>query len=129
LNFKNRQGRSLETLTVMPTTAQRVHIGSREYRFSELTEGQTVSLYMPEGVFALASAVGEPPEQFAPIVREPIQLAQAEPAPQPAAQSDQTKQMLPRTAGPLPLVAVAGLLSILGALGLGIRRRFFAIAK
>jgi len=130
LNFKNRQGRSLETLTLMPVEGQRVAIDSREYRFSELTEGQTLSLYVPEGIFAIASAVGAPTEQLAQIVPEPIQLAQAEPARQPAtAQPAQTKQMLPRTAGPLPLVAVAGLLSLVGGLGLGIRRRFFAIKK
>lgn len=75
---------------------------------------------------------GAPPEQMAQIVREPIQLAQAQPTPtpQPAAQpAAQTKQMLPRTTGMLPLVALAGLLSALGGIGLGLRRRLLAAKK
>lgn len=129
LNFKNRQGGSLETLTLMPVAGQRVAIGSRQYQFSELAAGQTLSLYVPEGIFAIASEAGAPAEQLAQIVREPIQLAQAEPVRQRAAEPAQTPQMLPNTAGPLPLVALAGLLSAVGGLGLGIRRRFFAIRK
>jgi hypothetical protein len=129
LNFKNREGRSLETLTLMPVDGQRVAIGSRQYRFSELEAGQTLSLYVPEGIFAVAAEVGAPTEQLAQIVREPVQLAQAQPAPQPAAQPAQPRQTLPQTAGALPLVALAGLLSAFGGVGLGIRRRLLAAKK
>jgi hypothetical protein len=129
LNFKNRQGRSMENLTLMPVPGQRVSIGDRKYRFTELNAGQTVSVYVPEGMFAVASEPGAPPEQLAQIVTEPEpeRVAQAEAAP--AAQASRMPQRLPSTAGPLPLVALAGLLSALAGLGLRLRRRFFTAKK
>ncbi len=121
LDFKNRQGRSMEQLTLMPAPEQRVSIEGRPYRFSELTRGQQLNVYVPEGMYALALEPGAPPEQLAQIVVPPaetVQLAQADRAP--AA----TAQRLPSTAGPLPFLALGGLVSLLGGLGLSIRRRF-----
>ena len=133
LNFKNRQGRSMGDLVMRPATEQRVLINGRRYRFSELTRGQQLNLYVPEGMFAVAVEPGAPPEQTAQIVREPVSPAQANPAPaQLLAQADlapapaPTAQRLPATAGPLPWLALAGLISLLSSLGLTIRRRFLA---
>jgi hypothetical protein len=115
LNFKDRQGRSMERLTMLPAPEQRVLIAGRNYRFSELTRGQALNLYVPEGIFALACAPGAPPQQLAKIVPESTVVAEVPPA-QPAqpvggsllAQVDRAQragaQVLPRTAGPLPLV-------------------------
>lgn len=122
LNFRDRQGRSMEELTLMPADQQRVSIDGRSYRFSELTRGQQLNLYVPEGMYALALEPGAPPEQLAQIVEPPaqqVQLAQADRAP--AA----TAQRLPSTAGPLPFLALGGLMSLLGGLGFSIRRRLF----
>jgi hypothetical protein len=129
LDFKNRQGRSLEELTLTFAAEQRVLIDGRPYPFSDLTRGQRVSLYVPEGTFAVAVEPGAPPEQLAQIVRDPIRVAQADPAPQ-LAQADRTpaqvEPRLPSTAGPLPLLLLAGLVSALVGLGLTVRRRFKA---
>jgi len=119
LEFKDRQGRSMEELTLMPASEQRVSIDGRTYRFSELTRGQELNLYVPEGIFAVGSTPGAPTEQLAQIVREPAPVAQV-------AQADRAPaRTLPSTAGPLPLLVLAGLMSLLGGLGLTIRRRFF----
>ena len=126
LNFKNRQGRSMENLTLMPVPGQTVSIGSRKYRFTELNPGQTVSVYVPEGLFAVASEPGAPAEQLAQIVPATPRVAQATPA---AAQPSRMPQRLPSTAGPLPLVALAGLLSALAGLGLSLRRLFFTAKR
>lgn len=127
LEFNNRQGRSLEELTLTFSPEQRVLIDGRPYRFSDLTRGQQLNVYIPEGMFAVAVEPGAAPEQLAQIVREPIRLAQADPAPQ-LAQADrapaQVEPRLPSTAGPLPLTLLAGLVSALAGLGLTIRRRF-----
>jgi hypothetical protein len=132
LNFKNRQGIPMGGLALKPATEQRVLIDGRAYRFSELTRGQRLNVYIPEGMFALAVEPGAPPEQLAQIVQEPITPAPANPAqagllaqtdPTPARAT--TAQRLPATAGPLPLFALAGLVSLLGGLGLTIRRRIF----
>jgi hypothetical protein len=123
LDFQNRQGRSMEELTLMPAQGQRVSIDGRPYRFSELTRGQQLNLYVPEGMYALALEPGAPPEQLAQVVAPPaqgVQLAQADRAPAAAAPARQ----LPNTAGPLPLLALGGLASVLAGLALSIRRRF-----
>jgi LPXTG cell wall anchor motif len=132
LNFKNRQGRAMGDLVLKPATAQRVLVDGRSMRFSQLTRGQQLNLYIPEGMFAVAIEPGAPPEQLAQIVRQPTSPAQANPAqllaqnPTPRAT---TAQRLPATAGPLPFFAVAGLMSVLGGLGLTIRRRFLTRSR
>jgi hypothetical protein len=118
LDFKNRQGRSIGVVTLKPAAEQRVLIGGQRYEFSDLTRGQRLNLYVPERMFAVAVEPGAPVEQLAQIVSAPVQLAQADPAPATAA------QRLPNTAGPLPLFALAGLVSLLAGLSLTIRRRF-----
>jgi hypothetical protein len=81
-------------------------------------------------MFAVAIEPDAPPEQLAQIVLEPISPAQANPAQaellaqtDPAPARATTARRLPATAGLLPLFALAGLMSLLGGLGLTIRRR------
>ncbi len=133
LDFKDRQGRSMEELTLRPAMLQRVRIDGREYRFSELNRGQELNLYVPEGMYAVAVEPGAPAEQLAEIVSPGVRLAQAdEPAPraaqvdEPAPRAAPVERQLPSTAGPLPFVLLAGLISLLGGLGLTITRRFGA---
>jgi hypothetical protein len=123
LDFKDRQNRSIGDVTLLPAAAQRVSIEGREYRFSELMRGQSLNLYVPEGMFAVAVEPGAPPEQLAQIVTQPRQqLAQAQPAPA----RTTVAQRLPDTAGPLPLIGAAGFMALLAGIGLTIRRRFFS---
>ena len=71
---------------------------------------------------ALAEAIVEPvAEPVAEAVAEPVAELAAEAAVAPLPQAEPAA--LPRTASPLPLVAVGGLTSLLGALGLGLLRR------
>jgi hypothetical protein len=135
LNFRNRDGRAMGDLVLMPATAQRVLIDGREYRFSDLARGQELNLYVPEGMFAVALEPGAPTEQLVQIVQQPGSSAQASPAPaQLLAQADpvrpgSTPRRLPSTAGSLPLLAAAGSLALLSGLTLAIRRRFLAASR
>lgn len=139
LDFQDRRGSSIEQITLMPARGQRVSIDGRIVEFKDVQRSQELNLYLPEGMFAMATEPGAPLEELAEIVLEPVER-RAEVSPEPAraaaepllAQADRTPgrtpAVLPDTAGPLPLFALAGLLSMLGGLGLAIRRRFFARA-
>jgi hypothetical protein len=135
LDFKDRRGNSIEQLTLRPAPTQRVTIDGRTYQFKDLQRSQELNVYLPEGMFAVATEPGAPPDELAEIVLEPLART-AQVAPQPAqpaaapllAQADRTPgrtpAVLPATAGPLPWLALAGLLSLLAGAGLTIRRRF-----
>jgi len=138
--FVDRQNKAAGDVILMPAPGQQVLLSGNRVPFSELREGQVLSFYVPEGTFGFAIEPGAKREQFASVVEttetsgtassgtlEPTptpapvvdssSLAMADPAP---SRSDDT---LPQTAGPLPLIALGGLVSMLGALGLGLRRR------
>ena len=104
--------------TLIPARNQRVMIQGEKYKFADLPRGQKLNLYVPEGMCALAMTPGAPAEELEKIVPPTTEVAQADTAPAPMA------NRLPSTAGPLPLVLVAGLLSLLIGLGMTIRRRF-----
>jgi hypothetical protein len=122
LDFKDRRGNSIEQITLMPARDQRVSIDGRTYRFSDLQRSQKLNVYLPEGIFAVATEPGAPLEELAEIVLPATSslLAQAERTP------GRTPALLPSTAGPLPWFALAGVLSLLGGVGLTVKRRFFA---
>jgi hypothetical protein len=128
-DFKNRQGRSRGNISLMPGPDQMVSLDGRPYRFSELQRGQTLNFYVPEGMYAFSVAPGAPPAQHVRVVEveveevaqpERVQLARAEP------RRTEPVRQLPSTAGPLPLIALGGALSLLGGIGLSLRRRFQA---
>lgn len=131
--FFSLSNRELGRVTLMPEPGQRVHIGKDDVQFSDLTRGQVLSFYVPEGAMGFAIEPGVPPTKFVKIANttdesqyaaaknepteDPVLLAQAD------TRSDERATVLPSTAGPLPLFALGGLMSMLGGLGLTIRRR------
>lgn len=72
--------------------------------------------FTPNPVAAAPEAVAEREAEFAAEPAEPVIEPAAEPLPQEPVE-------LPRTASPLPFVAVGGLASLLAGLGLGLIRR------
>jgi hypothetical protein len=121
--FRNDRGRSLGRVRLMPGRDQRVLLDGRPYRFSQLQRGQVLNFYAPEDIYAFTTQPGAPASELVQVV-EPTdaeiatpQLAQAQPV------ADQPPATLPATAGPLPVVALAALLSLLGGFSLTMRRR------
>ncbi len=126
-NFRNDRGRSLGEVQLMPGPDQRVLLDGRPTRFSDLRRGQVLNFYAPEGMYAFTTEPGAPATEQVQIVRveEPRrdaqparELARAEPA------RTTRPATLPATAGPLPILALGGLLSLLGGITLTVRRRF-----
>jgi LPXTG-motif cell wall-anchored protein len=131
-DFKDRDGKSLgKATTLQPADSQRAIIEGRSYRLSELNPGQQLSVYVPETRLVVATDPAAPPEAVAKIVFEdpqptveqqpiePARLAQATPVAAPAVQPAR----LPDTAGWTPMLVVAGLLALVGAILLMTRRR------
>lgn len=120
-DFQSPRDRSIGNLTLMPAPEQRVLLDGKEYRFSELRQGQSLNFYVPEGTFNFASTPTAPPQRVAKVVevKEPTRLAEVDKT----TKRTQPKR-LPTTAGPLPLIATGGLVFLMGGLGLGIRRWF-----
>ncbi len=121
VDFLNRRGRSQGVVSLRPGSNQTVFLDNREYAFSELRDNQRLNFYVPEGAAGFAV---EPSEASMAEVVEPRnpaagseRLARAEPRP---ARMEKT---LPATAGPLPLVALGGLLAMFGGLGMTTMRR------
>lgn len=125
--FVNRSNRNLGRVTLMPEAGQRARISGEDVRFADLERNQVLSFYVPAG----ATGFAVEPKPTAAIVKTvetkenpvyiedkaPVQMAQAD------TQARTRDTELPRTAGPLPIFALGGLLSLLGGLGLTVRRR------
>ncbi len=125
--FVSRTDKNLGRVTLMPEAGQRAHISGEEVRFSDLDRNQVLSFYVPEGAIGFAVE----PKSSSRVVKvvkttenpvyvedeAPVQMAQAD------TRSNETATSLPSTAGPLPLFALGGLMSLLGGLGLTIRRK------
>lgn len=132
-SVRDQGDRSIEEVRLTPAEGQVAYIDSRATPFRQLRTTDAISLYVPEGEYGFATKPGVPREQLATVV------APTTPAPRPTtstpmlARSDETPPMvaqsvnrpstLPQTAGPLPWLALGGLLSMLGGLGLTMRRR------
>jgi hypothetical protein len=143
-NFRNDRGRSLGSVSLKPALDQRVMLDGRPTQFSELRRGQVLNFYAPEGEFSFTTEPGSSEQiqvaQRRDDQREADRLAQQREADRLArqrederagrelAQADRTRttrpDTLPATAGPLPILALGGLLSLLGGISLTMRRRF-----
>lgn len=125
--FNSQGNRPLGTVTMSPGPGQRMQLDGVSTPFSDLKRDQVLSFYVPEGALGFAVKPGVPraelvqyvetPKAEAPVETKPVQLAAADTA------STRTATRLPTTAGPLPLFALGGLMSMLGGLGLSIRRK------
>jgi hypothetical protein len=100
-------GRTSRTIAFTPPADARVRIQNRTYRYSDLSPGQELDVYLPSDRWALAVAP-EPVDFAMAQTVQPVPIT--EPSPQMAA--------LPATAGSLPWLALLGTLAI--ALGGGL---------
>ncbi|MDZ4729838.1 MAG: hypothetical protein SH820_07850 [Xanthomonadales bacterium] len=131
--FLNTSNTRLGSVELMPTSDQRVSLDGTPTRFADLERGQILSFYVPEGAIGFAIEPGVPSTQYVRVVEPsnqakfaaaddtpeeaPVVLAQADP------QQTRIASDLPNTAGPLPLIALGGLMSLFGGLGLTFRRK------
>lgn len=124
----DQRDRFIQEVTIRPVPGQVAYINDRATPFDRLSSTDLVSLYAPEGQYGFATQAGAPREQVAawspPVAQRPVDVV-VEPRQAPAiAYQAPRAELLPRTAGPLPLLALGGLLSLVGGLGLTLRRKF-----
>ena len=137
-NFRDDRGRSLGSIDLMPDSDQRVLLDGRPRKFSELRRGQVLNFYVPQGGYSFATEPAATPaaqlrlaerrdEQQRLDDQRRADQRRNEPAQRQLAQADQSAStrptVLPATAGPLPLLALGGVMSLLGGLALSTRRR------
>ena len=143
-NFRDNRGRSLGSVSLQPASDQRVLLDGRSTRFSELRRGQVLNFYAPEGEFSFSTAPGTSASDQVQVVQrqdeqvrdDQRQLGQSQDEQRRDRQStrelgqadrstSQRRDTLPATAGPLPILALGGMLSLLGGITLSMRRRLF----
>lgn len=129
--IRNRYSGNLGQVTITPAPGQVAYINERRTPFEDLTRGQRVNLYVPEGHYGFASLPGAPMNQVATVSTGGDPGARSSMYAQSSSQrtarptdADPVLAQLPATAGPLPWLAVGGALSLLGGIGAGLRRRF-----
>lgn len=116
-SVQDRRDRSVEEVTLVPTSGQVAYIDNRETPFRQLRTTDAINLYVPEGQYGFSTRAGVAPEQVVAVAPRPVVTERrvAERAPR--------ASVLPATASSLPWLALAGFLSMLGGLFLSIRRR------
>lgn len=126
-DFRDDRGRSLGTVNLQPRPDQRVLLDGRSTRFSDLRRGQVLNFYAPEGQYSFTTEPGASDSEQLRIAErrdEQRRDGQSERQMGQAERSSTTRRdSLPATAGPLPIIALGGMLSLLGGITLTARRR------
>jgi hypothetical protein len=118
--FKRPDGTYGTPVSFVPAADARVRIQGRSYRYQDLARGQELSLYLPPDRWEIAVYSADTDFETAPTVTT---VPLREPSPELAAAPSPERAALPRTATPLPLLALGGaLLMGLGAVVAGVRR-------
>ncbi len=129
----DQRNRFVEEVTIRPVPGQVAYINDRATPFERLRTTDRVNLYAPEGQYGFVTQAGAPPEELAvwarsestpaaPVQQQSQPLAPIEPRTQLAYQEPRAE--LPRTASLMPLLGLGGMLSLLGGIGLSLRRKF-----
>lgn len=121
-NFRNESGRSMGTVSLEPAPGQRVSLDGRPTQFSALRRGQVLNFYSPENANSFTTNPGASDEEMVKIA-EPRQDENSTRMAEANRNENERPDTLPATAGPLPIIALGGMFSLLGGLGLTTRRR------
>ncbi|MEX0708760.1 MAG: LPXTG cell wall anchor domain-containing protein [Woeseia sp.] len=130
-SVRDQNDRSVEEVVLEPNPGQTAYIDGRATPFSNLRSTDSISLYVPEGQYGFATQPGVSREQVAKV-RAPTDSTRSgssarvddtNSTDRTVARNDTRRSQLPTTAGPLPWLVLAGLLSMLAGLGLTLRRK------
>lgn len=130
-SVRDQRDRSIEEVVLVPNPGQTAYIDDRATPFRNLRTTDSISLYVPEGAYGFATRPGVPREQVARVAAPADSTRSGAAAAadnrsttdRTVARNDSTRTQLPTTAGPLPWLVLAGLLSIFAGLGLTLRRQ------
>lgn len=121
-NVHDQRERVIQEVTLDPAPGQVAYIDNRATPFSQLRTTDRISLYVPEGQYGFVTQPA-PDEDLAMVVEPDNTPVATTTDDRRVAQRDTNRSVLPTTAGPLPWLALGGLMSMLGGLGLTLRRR------
>jgi hypothetical protein len=119
--IRDQRDRPVEEVVLQLQPGQVAYIDDRATPFAQLRQDQLVNLYVPEGQYGFATRPGVPVEQVAIVAPRATPPATTRVAAAPPQQ--QRSATLPATAGSLPWFALGGMISLLGAFGLMLRRK------
>jgi LPXTG-motif cell wall-anchored protein len=119
-NIQDTRGRFIEKVEIQPRPGQVAYINDRATPFERLRTTDEINLYQPEGRYGFGTQPGVPLDELAAVTPTATRVEPR--VDQRVAQREQPA-MLPQTASPIPFLALAGLLSLLGGLGLSLVRR------
>lgn len=121
VRFDKPDGTKTDIYTFQPGSNARVNIGGRNYRYRELSAGQSMHIYLPPDRFEIVTHEDEMADFAATTAAVSTVAVMDDPEPEPAS----SMSSLPKTAGLLPLLGLAGaLLLSLGGMVRFVRRRF-----
>ncbi|MGA7298202.1 MAG: LPXTG cell wall anchor domain-containing protein [Rhodanobacteraceae bacterium] len=118
---KAQDNRFITDVTFDPRPGQVVYINNDTIAFDQLKTTDVVNLYVPERGYGFSAQPGVEAEDLTLVSPQ----TRVEPGPvsdTSLASNDTRPAMLPQTASNIPLLALGGLLSLLGGLGLTLRR-------
>ncbi|MGA7298027.1 MAG: hypothetical protein WBW92_11030, partial [Rhodanobacteraceae bacterium] len=121
IHDKAQNNRFITNVTFDPRPGQVVYINNGTIAFDQLKTTDVVNLHVPGRGYGFSAQPGVEAENLTLVSPQP----RADPDPvsdTSLASSDTAPAMLPQTASVIPLLALAGLLSLLGGLGLSLRR-------
>lgn len=120
-NIHDQHNRFVEKVTIEPRPGQVAYINDRATPFNRLNTTDRINLYVPEGQYGYATrpAMEDEVAFAAPVTQQPDTTATSDTA---LASNDAPPAMLPQTASKVPLLALGGLLALLGGLILSMRR-------
>lgn len=118
---KARNDRFVTDVKFDPRPGQVVYMGNATMPFNKLQTTDVVNLYVPEQRYGFSAQPGVEKDELVYVA--PVQQVEPRPAPVTTLASTAPRPaMLPQTASKTPLLALGGLLLLLGGLTLTLRR-------
>jgi len=118
MDVQNPHGGSLGTFRIRPTATARIKVDGEEYSYWQIPKGHVLNYYIQEGKLGVATHPANRKRNWRSLNRASHGGGGNRASRQPP------RQPSPETAGPLPWIALSGILLVVVGLGFTLGRRF-----